>query len=216
MSAAPPPIAAAPPAVTTRALTVEETYRTSLAQQTQLPAAGTAGVPGVPDTLIISSEGLETVRREQSPTRPASAARPGQGVGAALRPGGLGVAPAQSSTVKVATILFADGSSRLDDEARHILGQVAKLHGEQGGTLRVVGHASMRTKPIDPERHAKVNEGVSIARANAVAGQLARLGVQRDTIVVTARGDSEPAYYEVMGTGEAGNRRAEIFLDRNP
>ena len=79
--------------------------------------------------------------------------------------------------------------------------------------LRVIGHASMRTKPMDPDRHARVNEGISIARANAVAGQLARLGVKRESIVVVARGDGDPAYYEVMETGEAGNRRVEIYLD---
>ena len=80
----------------------------------------------------------------------------------------------------------------------------------------MVGHASMRTKPMDPDRHAKVNEGISIARASAVAGQLTRLGVKREVIVVNARGDADPAYYEVMETGEAGNRRAEIYLDFQP
>ncbi|OHC83735.1 MAG: hypothetical protein A3G73_02315 [Rhodospirillales bacterium RIFCSPLOWO2_12_FULL_67_15] len=90
---------------------------------------------------------------------------------------------------------------------------MAKLRSEKGGTLRVVGHASMRTKPMDPDRHAKVNEGISIARANAVAGQLTRLGVKREVIVVNARGDADPVYYEVMETGEAGNRRADIYLD---
>lgn len=137
-------------------------------------------------------------------------------LGPALKPAGRVEGVAGPNMVKIATIQFADGSSRLDDEARRIIDQVARLHGEKGGQLRVVGHASMRTKPMDPERHAKVNEGISIARANAVAGQLARLGVKRDGIAVAARGDSEPAYYEIMETGEAGNRRAEIYLEVNP
>jgi outer membrane protein OmpA-like peptidoglycan-associated protein len=71
----------------------------------------------------------------------------------------------------------------------------------------------MRTKPMDADRHAKVNEGISIARANVVAEQLARLGVKREAIIVSARGDADPAYYEVMETGEAGNRRTEVYLD---
>ncbi|MBM3952605.1 MAG: OmpA family protein, partial [Rhodospirillales bacterium] len=221
VAATPPPPAAEPPqpAVTTRALTVEETYRASLAEQSRLPSA-VAGVSEPPETLIVSSEGLETVRRTRQPDVAATSAPARQagvlGGGVALRPAGQVESPADSTAIKIATIQFADGSSRLDDEARRVIGQVAKLHGEKGGTLRVVGHASLRTKPMDPDRHAKVNEGISIARANAVAGQLARLGVKRDAIVVSARGDSEPTYYEIMETGEAGNRRAEIYLEVNP
>lgn len=226
--ATPPPAAAAPqPAVTTRALTVEETYRSSLAEQNRLPSATAAGSIEPSDTLIVSSEGLETVRRTQPPragaappavpARQAAAGRtPGVLGGVALRPAGQVDGAADSPALKVATIQFADGSARLDDEARRVIGQVAKLQAEKGGTLRVVGHASMRTKPMDPDRHAKVNEGISIARANAVAGQLARLGVKRNAIVVDARSDAAPAYYEIMETGEAGNRRAEIYLEANP
>jgi flagellar motor protein MotB len=147
----------------------------------------------------------------------APAAGAGRGaLGAGLRPAGSVEGSAAARATKVATIQFADGSARLDADARQVLGQVAKLQGEKGGTLRIIGHASMRTKPMDPERHAKVNEGIAIARANAVAGQLVRLGVKRDAIVVSARGDTEPAYYEVMGTGEAGNRRAEIYIELQP
>lgn len=220
-TAAQPP-AAAPPPVPPRAVTVEETYIASLAQQTRLPSAVAAGTPGVADTLIISSEGLQTVGRAPPPGGPAPAAQApaadkGQRtLGVALKPAGSIGGINGSQMVNVATIQFADGSSRLDEEARRIIGQVAKFHGEKGGRLQVVGHASMRTKPMDPERHAKVNEGISIARANAVAGQLARLGVKRDAVVVVARGDTEPAYYEIMGTGEAGNRRVEIYLESQP
>ena len=210
----------APPS---RPASVEETYRDLLARQNQLPSASVAGAPGDPGTLIISSEGIETPGARgprldtASPAQPAfqaSAVGAGRGaLSAALRPAGSVETPAAPRAAKIATIQFADGSASLDAEARQILGQVAKLQGETGGKLRIVGHASMRTKPMDPDRHAMVNEGVSIARANAVASQLARIGVKREIIVVHARGDAEPVYYEVMETGEAGNRRTEIFLD---
>ncbi|MSO85301.1 MAG: OmpA family protein [Rhodospirillales bacterium] len=206
-----------------RAASVEETYRASLARQNQLPSAGGAGLADDPGTLIISSEGIEAPRSRSPSPGATSAAQPssqaaasGEGrnlLVAALRPAGSVAELAAARTTKVATIQFADGSARLDEEAREIIGQVAKLQGEKGGMLRVIGHTSMRAKPMDPDRRARVNEGISIARANAVAGQLARLGVKRDAIVVGARGDGEPAYYEVMGTGEAGNRRVEIYLD---
>jgi len=45
-----------------------------------------------------------------------------------------------------------------------------------------------------------------------VAGELMRLGVAKDKIVVAAVSDAEPMYYEIMPSGEAGNRRTEIYL----
>ncbi|MCC7017264.1 MAG: OmpA family protein [Rhodospirillales bacterium] len=222
VSAPPPPSPPPPPPPAARPTSVEETYRASLVQQTQLPSAGAAGLPDDPGTLIISSAGIETPRRAArpgaTPAAPPTASAAGVGgsvLGAAIRPAGS-VEGAASRATRVAVIQFADGSARLDADARQVLGQVAKLQSEKGGTLRVVGHASMRTKPMDPDRHAKVNEGISIARANAVAQQLARLGVKREAIVVSARGDADPAYYEVMETGEAANRRAEIYIELQP
>jgi flagellar motor protein MotB len=32
-------------------------------------------------------------------------------------------------------------------------------------------------------------------------------------IVVSAMADEQPVYHEVMPSGEAGNRRAEIYID---
>jgi flagellar motor protein MotB len=46
-----------------------------------------------------------------------------------------------------------------------------------------------------------------------VARELMRLGVKPGKIFVGARSDSNPIYYESMPAGEAGNRRAEIFVD---
>jgi flagellar motor protein MotB len=50
-------------------------------------------------------------------------------------------------------------------------------------------------------------------RANAVARALVRMGVPASEVSVAARADNEPVYYEFMPAGEAGNRRAEIYLD---
>jgi flagellar motor protein MotB len=38
------------------------------------------------------------------------------------------------------------------------------------------------------------------------------MGVERADIQVEARGDRDPVYHEFMPTGEAGNRRAEVFV----
>jgi len=88
-----------------------------------------------------------------------------------------------------------------------------KLKNEKGGSLRVVGHASSRTRDVDPLRHRLVNFRLSLARANAVARALARRGVPASEVRVQAMSDNVPLYHEFMPSGEAGNRRAEIYLD---
>jgi len=134
---------------------------------------------------------------------------PGSGWEAAER----GSATAGSGSVKVATILFEDGSTRLGRQEMVILYKVAELHQRRGGTVRVVGHASSRTRNMDPDQHRSVNYGISVERASAVARQLAKLGVPSEMIVVSAMADEDPVYHEVMPSGEAGNRRAEIYID---
>jgi outer membrane protein OmpA-like peptidoglycan-associated protein len=56
------------------------------------------------------------------------------------------------------------------------------------------------------------NFKISVDRANAVAEELVRLGVMRENILIAAVSDAEPMYYEIMPSGEAGNRRTEIYL----
>ncbi|NJN05753.1 MAG: OmpA family protein [Rhodobacteraceae bacterium] len=140
---------------------------------------------------------------------------PGRGGGSgwgAIPGSGPGDGPG-SGSVKVATILFEDGSARVGGRERGILQKVATLHRQRGGTVRIVGHASSRTRNMDPSRHKSVNYRMSVDRAGAVARELTNLGVPSDMIVVTAMADEDPVYYEVMPSGEAGNRRAEIYID---
>jgi len=61
-------------------------------------------------------------------------------------------------------------------------------------------------------RHILVNFNISFDRAQAVAGELMRLGVPASALVVEAVGDTQPLLAEVMPAGEAANRRVEIFL----
>jgi flagellar motor protein MotB len=126
---------------------------------------------------------------------------------------GSGSATGGSGSVKVATILFDDGSTGLGYQERGILQQVAELHRRRGGTVRVVGHASSRTRNMDPDRHRSVNYQISVERASSVARELTKLGVPSEMIVVSAMADEEPVYREVMPSGETGNRRAEIYID---
>ena len=65
---------------------------------------------------------------------------------------------------------------------------------------------------MDPSQHAITNLKVSEKRANRVANILRQMGVSSNQVLVAAVGDNEPVFLEVMPSGEAGNRRAEIYL----
>ncbi len=120
--------------------------------------------------------------------------------------------PARASEL-VAIIYFAYGSTVLNRNDREVLHGVAELQKLHGGTVRVVGHASARTGTSDSVRHRLANFETSLQRANAVAAQLVRLGVTREKVAAEAKADSQPVYHEFTPTGEAGNRRTEIFLE---
>lgn len=173
-----------------------------------MPATPSAG--GDLGTVVISSAGVES-----------------EGYGVASAGGAVSVGPAGFQTMRgeggtsalaagatrVASIHFANGSANLDSRDRAVLRKVAALQAQSGGTVRIIGHASSRTRSMDPVRHKMVNYQMSVARAESVARALAALGTPRDRIVVGAVGDTEPVYYEVMPSGEAGNRRTEIYID---
>ena len=78
----------------------------------------------------------------------------------------------------------------------------------------VVGHASAATaKPATVEREREKLE-ISLSRANSVSDSLIGLGVATAALTVRGAADNEPAYGEETLEGEAGNRRAEIFIQQ--
>ncbi|HEV8388451.1 MAG TPA: OmpA family protein [Dongiaceae bacterium] len=112
----------------------------------------------------------------------------------------------------VGLIYFREGSAKLSPDDRDVLKQIAEMQRANGGVVHVVGHASMRTSGMDYNRHQQANQRISEARANAVAHQLMRYGVPEGAIQTAAAGDSQPLYSEAMPSGEAANRRAEVYL----
>jgi outer membrane protein OmpA-like peptidoglycan-associated protein len=82
-----------------------------------------------------------------------------------------------------------------------------------GGRLRIIGHASQRTGTNDPILHKMTNFQVSAARAERVAKEFQKMGIKSDKLFIISVSDREPRYHEYMPSGEAGNRRAEIFID---
>lgn len=113
-----------------------------------------------------------------------------------------------------AIIFFSHGSVDLDGNDRDVLRDLVTLHQQRGGSLRVVGHASSRTRNTTPDEHQVANFEMSLKRADAVSAELQRLGVSAAALKTEARSDAEPVYHEFMPSGEAGNRRVEIFLEK--
>lgn len=113
---------------------------------------------------------------------------------------------------QVAIIHFAHSSSKLDDRDRRVIAQVASAQRQNNAEVIVVGHASGRTQQLDKIEHELANFRISMARANRVANQLIAMGVAREKVVIEAVADENPHYSESMPTGEAGNRRTEIYF----
>ena len=114
----------------------------------------------------------------------------------------------------IAVVFFEDASSSLSNRAMGVFRDVVLIQQQQGGQIRIVGHASERTAAVSYGEHAAINQKLSLARANSVARALIKFGAPQGTISVSAVGSQQPVYYELMPTGEAGNRRVEVFLDR--
>jgi outer membrane protein OmpA-like peptidoglycan-associated protein len=218
----PPPPAAVPmrretmPAPVARpapGASVEEIYRARLAQRLGQSAPANASSPGGAqsfETVVVSSAGVQVGGRVQvAATQPAPAVPQVGGVVAAVPDAASG-----ATSLKVATILFTNGSARLSRSDHQILQGVVRLHRQKGGRVRVIGHASSRTRTMDPVRHKMVNFKVSADRAQVVRDALIRAGLGRQDIAARGVSDSQPLYYEVMPSGEAGNRRAEIYIER--
>ena len=169
-------------------------------------------------TVVISSNGIEAGTQPKPSAiavKPSAMALP---LSSTVNSGGLSYLereprPVAPEAVKIATIQFDNGSTKLSQGDQQILANVRQLQRERGGRIHIVGHASSRTRALDPVRHKMINFRVSVDRANAVARELIRLGSKKNQLSVDAVSDTAPLYYEVMPMGEAGNRRAEIYLE---
>ncbi len=188
--------------------------RAKAAELSELPVSpGPPAAIGEQATIVISSEGIETnglMAAAETPGLAQPASPPGQPAPES-RLLDLPLA-LPGSVVKVATILFDNGSSKLKARDKRILSAVVRLQRQNGGRVRIVGHASARTRNLSPVIHKMTNFKISVDRADMVAGELMRLGVNQKDILIAAVSDIEPLYYEFMPSGEAGNRRTEVYL----
>ena len=186
-------------------------------------APALAGVSAAPSadgelaTLVISSDGIISGEGQITPMEISSAsapAAPTAATAASRFESGQAGTSAPGEAVRVATILFKNGSARLQSNDTRILGAVVRLQRKQGGCIHIVGHASSRTRNLTPVKHKMANFKISVDRADKVAAALMRLGISKKDIQIAAVSDADPAYYEFMPSGEAGNRRTEVYLTR--
>jgi len=181
----------------------------ALAQaQADLAAAFAPGASAEPEPAAAAPSAPETAAADTMMTTTQAAATPQFDPAQSFTPG---TAPVHSDLAGI--IYFANGSAALNGNDRQVLRGIVALNRQRGGTIRVVGHASAHTGTADELKHRLANFEISLKRANAVSAALVALGLPRDRIHAEAHGDSQPIYHEFMPTGEAGNRRAEIFLE---
>jgi len=107
-------------------------------------------------------------------------------------------------------IYFGEGGAKLDASDRDVLKSVAAIYRQRGGVIRVVGHSSRDGAATYAAQQANLQ--LSWARANAVARELARDGVDPGAIQADGLGDSQPVYLESTAAGRAANRRVEIYF----
>jgi outer membrane protein OmpA-like peptidoglycan-associated protein len=116
-------------------------------------------------------------------------------------------APAPAAQPARTYLVFFDWDrADLTSRAREIITEAAQNSRRMQVTrIEVAGHS-------DRSGDAAYNQRLSQRRAEAVAGELVRGGVQRDQITVTAFGESRPLVPTADGVREPQNRRVEIVL----
>lgn len=113
---------------------------------------------------------------------------------------------------KIATINFISGSSMVSSKGRRKIMKVLELAKKNNATVKIVGHASTRTKDMDIISHKLVNFKISDQRAQSVASIFVQNKFPLEKLITEAVSDSKPLFHEVMPAGTNANQRTEIFL----
>ena len=121
---------------------------------------------------------------------------------AALPPGASAASKPHRPAIsyRVADVAFAPGSALLPEKLRSTIDAVVKLHGENGGTIRIVGHGE-----ASGSNAAVAGFTLALDRAQAVAVALTERGVAAKDIAVEAA--------PVAAKGGKDVPRAEVYLE---
>lgn len=112
--------------------------------------------------------------------------------------------------VRVRASLFLSGSDTVDAKWRPLIDKVAQAVAPEKGPLLVVGHTD--NVPIRSIRFPS-NQELSVARAEMVAGLIARTLGGADRLTAEGRGDTEPIAGNATPQGRQQNRRIEVILE---
>ena len=114
---------------------------------------------------------------------------------------------------RVATINFSSGSSSVNNAGLKKIKKIAKIAKERDAKIKVIGHASERTKDMPIAKHKLVNFIISDKRANSVAEIfIKKYNFPSDKLITQGVSDSKPLFKEIMPAGTSANQRTEIFL----
>ena len=113
---------------------------------------------------------------------------------------------------RIATINFNSGSSQLTFKDIKKIKKVMKLANEKNAKVRIVGHASTRTKDMDLIKHKLANFTISDKRSHAVAKVFIDNKFPIDDLITEAVSDSKPLFHESMPAVTHGNQRTEIYI----
>lgn len=192
-----------------------------LAERTVLDSAGPGTGPAVPRQQPQSAPPAEARRPAAAPSAPPPPAEPRASEQSVIvNEDALGPIPTVPRAAPgiggrrylAATIYFGHGSASLTAAERQEIARIAKASAAHGAAIQVIGHASQRTAELSLRDHETVNLEMSMRRAKAVADVVVHSGMPSDRVIVEARSDEQPEFYEVMPSGEAANRRAEIVV----
>ena len=113
---------------------------------------------------------------------------------------------------KIATINFKSGSSLISLKDVKKIRKVIKIAVDKNAQVRIVGHASTRTKDMSQLEHKLANFDISDKRSQAVAKVFVENKFPPSKLITEAVSDSKPLFHESMPAGTFGNQRTEIFI----
>jgi len=116
--------------------------------------------------------------------------------------------------LKVAVIQFPRAGRELDDRTMEILEQVAAYAQRSRAAVWLFGYTSRNVELAAGGSAQAAAQTLSADRVMAVALALVKSGVPADAIHLVARGAHDPVFLESAKTGEAGNRRVEIYFTK--
>ncbi len=195
------------PATTTATTGALETTQAPVPSDTPLPS----DTPVPSDAPVPPTDSTTAVPPTPPPTPGAPSAVPPAGAPGGLVGGGtVAPVPATGALARadaVGTVLFAESSAQLTDQARAVISDAAaRIKATKPSAVTVTGYT-------DKIAGQPINERLSQQRADAVVAALkADVGSGTSTYTASAKGESDPVASNDTATGRQQNRRATITV----